>query len=95
MSIDREGRYVAVLPRSRPVVVYKVGDDKPYFTTGKETVNATQLAIGGKILACQIKGGGTRWWNLATKEVFELRWPRAMALSGGGTWLAVVTPRAP
>ena len=93
LLLDRDGRYAVVAPRSRPVVVYRPGVAKPVFTTGKETVNPSELAIGGNILACQLKGGGLRWWNLSSKQVFELRWPRAMALTGGGTWLAVVTPK--
>ena len=91
--LDRDGRFAVAAPRSRPVVVYRRGSEKPVFTTGKETVNPADLAIGGKILACQLKGGGLRWWNLSSKQVFELRWPKAMALTGGGTWLAVVTPK--
>jgi hypothetical protein len=93
LVLDREGRYAAVLPRSRPLAVYRPGSKKPFYTAGKESVNAQDIAIGGKILAAQLKAGGLRWWNLSTKQVFELRWPRAMALSGGGTWLGVVTPK--
>jgi len=93
LVIDRDGRYAAVAPRSRPLSVYRSGQAKPFFVAGKESINATDIAIGGSFLAAQLKGGGLRWWNLATKQVYELRWPRAMALSGGGTWIGVVTPK--
>jgi len=93
IALDREGNYAAVLPRSRPLAVYRPDKSKAFFVAGKESINATQIAIGGSILAAQLKSGGIRWWNLSTKQVFELRWPRAMALSGGGTWLGVVTPK--
>ena len=93
LAVDREGRYTAVLPRSRPLVIFRPGQPKPFYSTGNESVSATDIAIGGTIVAAQLKGGGTQWWNMSNKQIFKLRWPRGMALSGGGTWLGLITPK--
>jgi hypothetical protein len=93
MAVDREGRYTAVLPRNRPLVVYAHGQAKPFYTTDNESTRATDIAIGGTIVAAQLKSGGTQWWDLSIKKTFKLSWPRGMALSGGGTWLGLITPK--
>lgn len=51
------------------------------------------MEVGGNIVACALTRGGLRWYDLKEKNVFELPWVRTFALSGSGTWLAVVTPQ--
>lgn len=93
LAVDREGNYTAVLPRNRPLVVFRPGEKKPFYTTGNESINAKEIAIGGNIIAAHLKDGGVQWWNMANKQIFKLRWPRGIALSGGGTWLGLITPK--
>ncbi|MEY3211594.1 MAG: hypothetical protein RIT28_2075 [Pseudomonadota bacterium] len=91
--IDRDGQLVLVQPMKGPLLVYSTRTGKKLFDGGQETVNAVEIAVGGSVVAAQLASGGVRWWDLARNQALELRWPRAMALSGSGTWLGVVTPK--
>jgi hypothetical protein len=92
-QIDRDGRIIGVLPKRGPIVVFDVDNGKKVFEASPDTSGASQLCVGGTVIAARMAKGGCRWWDLANNKGFELAWPRAVALSGGGTWLGVVTPK--
>ena len=91
--IDRDGRLLAVVPKQGAVAVFDATTGRKVFDAGPETSGATSLGIGGTVVAVEPRGGGCRWWDLGANKGFQLSWPRAMALSNGGTWLGVVTPK--
>jgi WD40 repeat protein len=92
VAIDREGRLLVTASSKTPVQVYAADTGKPLFDGGPETRNAQQIEVGGEVVAVQLASGGIRWWHLSRNRGFSLPWPTAMALSGSGTWLGVVTP---
>ncbi len=92
-QIDRDGRLVAVVPTRGPVTLYDVATGRKVFDTGPETSGALDVGLGGTVVAVQPRSGGCRWWDLGANKGFQLDWPTAMALSNGGTWLGVVTPK--
>ncbi len=92
LSIDRAGWLAASVSPDHAVAVYDLQEGRPLFRAGAETVGATTLAIGGHVVAVQLASGGCRWWHLKINKVFDLPWVRGFALSGSGTWLAVITP---
>jgi hypothetical protein len=91
--VDRDGRLMLARPARGPVQVFRCTDGNAIFDGGPETHGATDMAVGGDIVAVTLAGGGLRWWDLAGNRGFELHWPKGMALSGGGTWLGVITPK--
>ncbi|MCB9758908.1 MAG: WD40 repeat domain-containing protein [Alphaproteobacteria bacterium] len=91
--IDRDGQLVVARPMRGPVQIYRAKDGKRMFEGQPDTSASPNVAAGGTVVAVQLPNGGVRWWDLARNQAFELRWPRAMALSGSGTWLGVVTPK--
>jgi len=93
LHVDRDGALAVVLPKRGPIEVFNFNTGKKVFSGGPETSGATHTAVGGSVVATQLKSGGCRWWDLNKNRGFELNWPRAMALSNGGTWLGVVTPK--
>jgi hypothetical protein len=93
LHMDRDGQLAAFLPVRGPVTVLELRSGEEMFNAGPDSVGATSIALGGTVLAVQMKKGGVRWWNLAYGKGFELEWPRAVALSGSGAWMGVITPR--
>jgi WD40 repeat protein len=91
--VDRDGRLMLARPARGPVQVFRCTDGSAIFDGGPETHGATDMAVGGDIVAVTLAGGGLRWWDLAGNRGFELHWPKGLALSGGGTWLGVITPK--
>lgn len=91
--IDRDGRLAVAVPLRGPIQVFEVQTGKRMFDGGPETSGALEVGVGGTVVAVQLKRGGCRWWELSANRGFELKWPLAMSLSGGGTWLGVVTPK--
>lgn len=91
--IDRDGKFVVTQPLKGPVAIYTATDGRKLFEAGPDSANAEEIAVGGSVVAVQLAAGGVRWWDLSRNQALELRWPKAMALSGSGTWLGVVTPR--
>jgi WD40 repeat protein len=93
MVLDREGHYLVTVPERGPITVIRASDGSPVFDGGHETYGAVDVAVGGNIVAVQLRAGGVRWWDLASNRAFELAWAQGMALSGSGTWLGVITPK--
>jgi len=92
ISINRSGNLIVTRSRDSPVQIYRLPSGKPLFDGGQETQGAKKIAVGGEVIAVQLRTGGTRWWHLGQNRGFSLPWPTAIALSGSGTWLGVVTP---
>jgi hypothetical protein len=93
MHVDRDGRLLVAVPERGPLVVHDVSDGKKIFDGGPETSGTPAVGVGGNVVAAQLAAGGVRWWDLARNRAYELKWPIGMALSHGGTWLGVITPR--
>jgi WD40 repeat protein len=93
VHVDRDGRLLVAVPRQGPIQVYNCQSGRKVFDGGPETSGTIHVGVGGAVVAVQQRSGGCRWWDLENNRGFELKWPRAMALSNGGTWLGVVTPR--
>jgi hypothetical protein len=88
-QMEREGRTVAVLLQGAPVVVLDGRNGQRLFDGGPDTAQAPEVAVGGPVVAVMLPSGGVRWWHLDHNRGFQLADPVAMALSHGGTWLAV------
>ncbi len=93
VHVDRDGRLVVAVPERGGLVVHDVADGRKIFDGGPETSGCLAVGVGGNVVAAQLAGGGVRWWDLARNRAYELKWPVGMALSHGGTWLGVITPR--
>jgi WD40 repeat protein len=94
VKVDRDGRLLLALPEDRGgIQIYDARTGKHLFDAGADTANTPKMEVGGSIVACQLARGGIRWYDLKANSVFELAWPRTFALSGSGTWMAVVTPK--
>ncbi|MSQ02414.1 MAG: hypothetical protein EXR71_11075 [Myxococcales bacterium] len=93
VQAEREGRYVLVRPVTGSLRLYDLRTGRVVFDAGPETAGATDVAVGGSVMAAQLAHRGVRWWDLGNNRAWELQWPTAMALSHGGTWLGLVTPR--
>jgi len=93
VHVDRDGRLAVILPERGPVQVFDCKTGRRVFDGGPASSGAVAVGVGGNVVAVQLKRGGLRWWDLAQNKGFELEWPKTMALSNGGTWLGVVTPR--
>ena len=91
--VDREGRLVVAQPERGPITVHSTRDGRVVFNGGPETSGAKDVAVGGSVICAQMRSGGIRWWDIQTNRAFELKWPKAMTLSGSGTWLGVITPK--
>ncbi len=93
-KIDRDGRLIIALPDDGDgVQVFEARTGRHLFDAGPDTADTPKMEVGGNIVACALTRGGLRWYDLKEKNVFELPWVRTFALSGSGTWLAVVTPQ--
>lgn len=93
VQVDREGHYLVLVPERGSFQVYDARSGEMVFDGGPRTSGAEDVAVGGSVVAARLAGGGMRWWDLANNRAFELAWPTGMALSHGGTYLALVTPR--
>ena len=92
MSVDRDGRLMALTSQQGPIQVIDIQKAQVVFTGGPETIGAKQVNVGGPVVAVKLHHGGVRWWHLARNQSFNLSWPTAMTLSSSGVWMAVVTP---
>ena len=93
IHIDRDGRLIVSVPERGPIEVFDATSGKTLFEGGPETSGTTDVGVGGTVVAVLLRRGGVRWWELEHNKGFQLDWPQVMALSNGGTWLGVVTPR--
>ena len=93
IRIDRDGRLVATLDEEGQVTVHDATTGKRAFKGGPESLGSEEVAVGGNVVSVFAAERGVQWWDLGERTGFRLDWPTAMALSGSGTWLAVVTPR--
>jgi len=93
VHVDRDGRLVVTVPDGQPIQVFNCQSGKKVFDGGPQTIDVASVGVGGTVVAALLRGGGLRWWELERNRGYELAWPQAMALSNGGTWLGVVTPR--
>lgn len=93
IHVDRDGRLAVAVPMRGPVQILDLSSGKVMMDCGPESSGSSEIGVGGTVVAIQLKRGGCRWWDLAQNRGFELKWPTAMSLSGGGTWLGVVTPK--
>jgi hypothetical protein len=94
VKIDRDGRLIIALPDDGDgVQVFEARTGRHLFDAGPDTADTPKMEVGGSIVACMLTRGGLRWYDLRQNNVFELPWVSTFALSGSGTWLAVVTPK--
>jgi hypothetical protein len=92
--VDRDGRLIVGLPDDRSgVQVFEARTGRHLFDAGPDTADSPKIEVGGTIVACMLTRGGLRWYDLKQNNVYELPWVTTFALSGSGTWLAVVTPK--
>lgn len=90
---DREGKLIAMLPESGPVHVYDGTAGKLLFNAGEDTVDTPRLDIALGVVGCLLERGGLRWFDLRNNRTFELEWVQDFSITGGGTWIAVLTPK--
>jgi WD40 repeat protein len=95
VKIDRDGRLVAGIPDDNSGVhLFEARTGRFLFDAGMETANTPKMEVGGAIFASMFgRGRGIRWYDLRANNTFELPWVQNFALSGSGTWLAVITPQ--
>ena len=92
VRMNRTGKLMVTSSAKSTLQVIETPTGKPLFDGGSETIGALNIAVGGEVVAAQLRGGGLRWWHLGRNRGYSLPWPTAFSLSGSGTWLGVVTP---
>ncbi len=90
MALDREARFLAMLPQDGPLAVYRLGHQDPLLVGDDQSSRATSVAIGGSVVCTRTPGGGMQWWNLDTAARQQMDNVNAMAMTAGGTWIACV-----
>lgn len=94
VKVDRDGRLLAGLPDDGTgVQVFEAKSGRHLFDAGRDSANTPKMEVGGPVVAMLLERGGLRWYELKGNHVFELDWVEQFALSGGGTWLGVITPK--
>lgn len=92
-QVDIEGKVLAILPEGGPVHVYDVRKSAMLFQAGPDTIDTPRMEVGLGIVAILLAHGGVRWFDLRNNRTYELDWAQDFAITGGGTWLAVLTPQ--
>jgi WD40 repeat protein len=92
-QIDIEGKVLVVLPEGGPVHVYDARKGKLLFQAGPDTIDTPRLEVGLGIVASLLPQGGVRWFDLRNNRTYELDWAQDFSITGGGTWMAVLTPQ--
>jgi hypothetical protein len=93
LAMDAEGRVMALLPEGMPLHVYEASSARLLFDAGPESVDTPRVEVAIGVVALLLESGGLRWFDLRNNRTFELDWVRDFAITGGGSWLAVLTPR--
>lgn len=93
LHVDRDASYVLSRPEEGPVQIFDLKTAQKIYDGGPDSWHAADVAVGGAVVALMLMSGGLRWVDLARNKAFQLDWPVGMALSHGGTWLGVITPR--
>lgn len=93
IAVDREGRLLVGISASFPAWVADARAGRLLFTGPADTTDAVDAFVAGGFAMVRRASGGIRWWDLTRNQELALTWPGPAALSGSGTWLAVVTPR--
>jgi WD40 repeat protein len=94
MRVDRGGKLLAGLPDDGTgVKVFQAHTGRHLFDAGEDTADTTKMEVGGHVFACMLPKGGMRWYDIKHNNVLELPWVQQFALSGGGTWIAAITPK--
>lgn len=93
LRTDPDGRFILALPSDGPVHVYEASTGRLLFHAGFDTIETPRMEVGGAVVAVRRRGGGLRWFDLAGNRTFDLEWADEFALTGGGTWIAAITPR--
>ncbi len=93
LRLDRDGGILALLPEHGPLHVYSADTGRLLFQAGDDTIDTPRFDVAVGVVGCLLPQGGLRWTDLTTNQTFNLPWVRDFDLSGGGTWLAVLTPK--
>lgn len=93
IAVDPEGSLLAVLPEGLPLHVYDGPRGHFLFAGAPDTVDSPRVEAAVGVVGCLLEKGGLRWYDLRRNREFELEWARDFALTGGGTWLAVLSAR--
>lgn len=91
LRIDREGRVLALLTEDLPLQVYEADAGRHLFSAGPDTVDAPRFVVGTGVVAVMLRNGRLRWYDLRANRTFDLDHVADVDVTGGGTWLAVVT----
>lgn len=93
LRLDRDGGLLALLPEHGPLHVYSADTGRLLFQAGDDTVDTPRFDVAVGVVGCLLPQGGLRWTDLTTNQTFNLPWVQDFDLSGGGTWIAVITPK--
>lgn len=91
MACDQDGRILAILPDGMPLHVYNLQEGRLMFDA-PGTAESPRIEVGLGVVACMVERG-LKWYDLRNNKTYELEWVRDFALTGGGSWLAAVTPK--
>jgi WD40 repeat protein len=92
LQASPDGNLILTVPEDGPIAVFDARTGTRVFDGGPETSGAPEACMAGGIVAARLERGGCRWWDLEGDRAFALDWPRALAHSDDGRWLAGVTP---
>lgn len=93
VSLDGRGKVLAALPDGGPVHVYDARSGRLLFQAGSDTIDTPRLEVAYGVVACLLPQGGIRWFDLRNNRTHELDWVLDFAITGGGNWLAAITPQ--
>jgi hypothetical protein len=93
LGTDLEGRVIAALAEGQPLHLFDAQHATWIGDAGPDSVQTRRFDVATGVVALLLESGGIRWFDLRHDRTFDLAWARDFALTGGGNWLAVLTPK--
>ena len=86
--MDRDGKTLALTTDDDTLLVLNARTGESLLNAGK--VERGTVSVGGGLVAAMRPGAGARYWDLANNRQQDIPGARGVAVSLGGTWVAIV-----
>ncbi|MFM2163047.1 MAG: hypothetical protein RLZZ383_2559 [Pseudomonadota bacterium] len=93
LACDLDGRVIAALAEGQPLHLFDAQHATWIGDAGPDSAQTRRFDVATGVVALLLEAGGVRWFDLRHDRTFDLAWARDFALTGGGNWLAVLTPK--
>ncbi len=86
--MDRDGKTLALTTEDDALLVLNARTGESVLNAGR--VERGTVSVGGSLVAAMRPGSGARYWDLANNRQQDIPGARGVAVSLGGTWVAIV-----